>query len=78
MNARAIERRLGALEQVLKPVLRRRYVWWEPGDPEPQAEPGEQLTIISWMWPDEEPAEPPSTAWQERPPDWQAPPTGPL
>ena len=49
MNARAIERRLGALEQVLKPVLRRRYVWWEPGDPEPQAEPGEQLTIISWM-----------------------------
>ena len=67
MNARAIERRLGAREQVLKAPLRRRCVWREPGDPEPQAEPGEQLTIISWMWPDEEPAEPPPGARPETP-----------
>jgi hypothetical protein len=37
------------------------------GDPKPQAEPGEQLTIISWAWEDEEPTEPSSTIGQEAP-----------
>ena len=72
----ALERRLAALERRHAASGRRRVVWWEEGMPKPQAEPGEQLTIISWMRSDEEPPEPPSTAWQERPPDGQAPPPG--
>ena len=64
---KALQRRLAELEKKQTAPLRRRYVWWEPGDPEPQAEPGEQLTIISWMWSDEEPTEPPPTDRQEAP-----------
>ena len=35
--------------------------------PKPQAEPGEHLTIFSWMWRDEEPTEPPPTVSQKAP-----------
>jgi hypothetical protein len=46
---KALQRRLAELEKKQAGPLRRRYVWWREGMPEPQAEPGEELTIISWM-----------------------------
>ena len=63
-----MRRRLDRLEAVNLPPEVRRHVWWNEGEPKPNAEPGEQLTIISWMRSDEEPPEPPSTAWQEEAP----------
>jgi hypothetical protein len=62
----ALQRRLAELEKKQAGPLRQRLVWWKRGDPEPQARPGEQLTI-SWMWEDEEPTEPPPGARQEAP-----------
>jgi hypothetical protein len=54
----ALRRRLDRLEQQQGPPPRR-IVWWDRGDPEPVAEPGEQLTIIRWAWDDEnEPSTP--------------------
>jgi hypothetical protein len=50
----ALERRLAALERRHAASGRRRVVWWNEGEPEPQAEPGEHLTIVSWTWRDEE------------------------
>ena len=64
---RDLHRRLERLEASGQPAPRKRIVWWNEGEPKPKAEPGEQLTIISWMWPDEEPTEPPRTAWREAP-----------
>ena len=49
----ALRRRLDRLERQDAPAVRRRIVWWDQGDPEPEAEPGEQLTIIRWAWDDE-------------------------
>ena len=49
-----VQRRLERLEQQQSPVLRQRMVWWDEGEPEPQAQPGERLTIIRWTWSDED------------------------
>ena len=48
----ALARRVAQLEQKQAPERRRRYVFWDvdSGEPEPVAEPGEELTIYSW-WP---------------------------
>ena len=55
----ALRRQLDRLERRQGPLLRSRIVWWNQGDPEPEAEPGEQLTIIRWEWDDEnEPSTP--------------------
>jgi hypothetical protein len=62
-----LEHRIVELEKKQAGPLRQRLVWWKRGDPEPQARPGEQLTIVSWMWEDEEPTQPPPAAWQEAP-----------
>jgi hypothetical protein len=56
----ALRRRLVALEarQARRErKLRRRFVWWDvlSGEPEPVAEPGEELHVHRWMRPDEEP-----------------------
>jgi hypothetical protein len=50
-----LRRRLARLEQQRAVPLRQRIVWWhvERGEPEPKAEPGEQLIIVHWMLPDE-------------------------
>jgi len=55
MNA-ALARRVRQLEQKQAPEVRKRYVFWniDSGDPEPVAEPGEELTIYSWLSSDEE------------------------
>ena len=56
MNA-ALARRVAQLEQKQAPERRRRYVFWDidSGEPEPVAEPGEKLTIYSWLPSDEPP-----------------------
>jgi hypothetical protein len=56
MNA-ALARRVALLEQKQAPERRRRYVFWDidSGEPEPVAEPGEELTIYSWLLSDEPP-----------------------
>ena len=63
----ALERRLAALERRHAASGRRRVVWWDEGEPEPQAELGERLTIVRWRRSDEEPTEPPPTDRQEAP-----------
>ena len=57
--SRSLRRRLDALEARLgkrEQQLRRRYVWWDAdrGEPEPVAEPGEELHVYRRMRPDEE------------------------
>ena len=49
-------RRVAQLEQKQAPEVRRRYVFWDRhnGEPHPVAEPGEVLTIYSWMGDEEE------------------------
>jgi len=44
------------LEQKQAPERRRRYVFWDidSGEPKPVAEPGEKLTVYSWLPSDEE------------------------
>ena len=65
---KALERRIAELERKQAGSLRQRIVWWDEGKPKPQAEPGEQLIIISWMRrSDEEPTEPSPAAWREAP-----------
>jgi hypothetical protein len=49
----ALRRRLDRLERQQGPPVRQRIVWWDRGDPEPIAEPGEQLTIMRWASDDE-------------------------
>jgi hypothetical protein len=66
-TTKALQRRLAELEKKQTAPLRRRFVWWKQGEPEPQAEPGEHLTIYRWRWSDEDDEEPPSTARQETP-----------
>ena len=53
----ALARRVAQLEQKQAPERRRRYVFWDidSGEPEPVAEPDEELTIYSW-WPSDEAA----------------------
>ena len=46
----ALRRRLDRLERRQGPPVRQRIVWWNQGDPKPEAEPGEQLTIMRWTW----------------------------
>jgi hypothetical protein len=64
---KALKRRLAELEKKQTAPLRRRFVWWNKGEPEPQAEPGEHLTIYRWKWSDKEPTEPPPVGRQEAP-----------
>jgi hypothetical protein len=64
----ALRRRLAALEASRahrERKLRRRFVWWDArrGEPRPVAEPGEELHVYRWMWPDEDdPATPAAKA----------------
>jgi hypothetical protein len=45
----SLVRRLRKLEARRKPAdLRVRCVWWDAGEPEPLAQPGERLIICSW------------------------------
>lgn len=53
---RDLHRRLERLEAIAEPPLRMRVVWLEKGDPVPEAEPGEQLLLVRWIWDDDEPA----------------------
>ena len=55
----ALARRVAQLERKQAPERRRRYVFWDidRGEPEPMAEPGEELTVYSW-WPSDEPPRP--------------------
>ena len=49
MSAASLARRLRKLEARRKPAeLRVRHVWWDAGEPEPVAQPGERLVICSW------------------------------
>jgi hypothetical protein len=52
----ALTRRVAQLEQKQAPEVRRRYVFWDrdSGERRPVAEPGEELTIYSWLQPGEE------------------------
>ena len=54
----ALVRRVAQLEQKQASERRKRYVFWDrhSGEPKPIAEPGEELTIYSWMVDDEETA----------------------
>jgi hypothetical protein len=54
-----LDHRLTRLEASKAPPLRQRYVWLSsPGEPVPEAEPGERLVVVRWRWDsDEEPAE---------------------
>ena len=52
-----MNRRLARLEGTAPPPLRQRYVFLRKAEPDPEPEPGEQLTIIRWLEDsDEEPA----------------------
>ena len=64
---KALERRIAELERKQAGSLRQRIVWWDKGKPKPQAEPGEQLIIISWMRSDEEQLQLPLAAQHEMP-----------
>ena len=49
VSATSLARRLRKLEAQRKPAeLPVRYVWWDAGEPEPVAQPGERLIICSW------------------------------
>ncbi len=53
-----LDRRLARLEASVVPPLRQRYVWLRHrDDPVPEAEPGEQIVVVHWLW-DDEPDEP--------------------
>jgi hypothetical protein len=64
----ALEARLGKREQ----QLRRRHVWWDAhrGEPEPVAEPGEELHVYRWMRPGEELTSEAAGAGGEAAPRW--------
>ena len=51
---RDLDRRLARLEAREQPVLHKRIVWLEKGDPIPEAEPEEELIPVSWAWGGEE------------------------
>ena len=54
----ALDRRLARLEASEAPPLRQRYVWLQsPSDPVPEAEPGEQIVVVHWIWDEEQHAE---------------------
>ena len=54
---RGMNRRLARLEASEPPPLRQRSVFLRKAEPDPEPEPGEQLTIIRWLEDsDEEPA----------------------
>jgi hypothetical protein len=63
--SRNLQRRLAQLEKKQAGPLRRRYVWWNKGEPKPQAKPGEELMIFRWKWDSDEAAESPSTSAQD-------------
>ena len=49
MSATSLVRRLRKLEARRQSAeLRVRYVWWDAGQPEPVAQPGERLVISTW------------------------------
>ena len=49
MSASSLARRVRKLEARRQPIeLRTRLVWWDAGEPEPVAQPGERLVICSW------------------------------
>ena len=49
---RDLHRRLERLEASGQPAPRKRIVWLEKGDPIPEAEPGEELILLKWVWDD--------------------------
>jgi hypothetical protein len=54
----ALTQRLKKLEaRRRRAETRMRLVWWDPGEPEPRAAPGERLIVLSW----EDHPEPPPT-----------------
>ena len=52
-----LDRRLARLEASEAPPLRQRYVFCRKGEPDPEPEPGERLTIYRWIEDDDEPAD---------------------
>jgi hypothetical protein len=49
VSTTALNRRLKKLERQRQSAAKRvRLAWWEPGEPEPKAEPGERLIVLSW------------------------------
>ena len=66
MSASSLARRLRKLEARRQPAtLRTRLAWWDAGEPEPVAQPGERLIICSWA-DHPEPAEPAAAAEPSR------------
>ena len=49
---RDLYRRLERLEASGQSAPRKRIVWLEKGDPIPEAEPGEELILLKWVWDD--------------------------
>jgi len=45
-----LNRRLARLEACEPPPLRQRFIFLRKAEPHPEPEPGEQLTIIRWIW----------------------------
>ena len=66
MSASSLARRLRKLEAQRKPAESRVHlVWWDAGEPESVAQPGERLVIYTWA-DHPEPAEPAATAEPSR------------
>lgn len=51
---RNLDRRLERLEAKEQLALRKRIVWLQKGDPIPEAEPGEELILVKWIWDDDD------------------------
>ena len=49
-----MNRRLARLEASEPPPLHQRVVWLKKGDPKPEAEPGEELILLKWVWDDDD------------------------
>ena len=52
---RTLRRRVAELERRKAGPRRRRYVWWNEGEPRPQPQTGdEELVVIHWQWDEDE------------------------
>ena len=49
-----LTRRLARLEASATPSLRQRHVFCRKGEPDPEPEPGERLTIYRWIEDDDD------------------------